>query len=135
VADRAKIADLWGDYGAANDLHDLELLEKSLTEDFSFAIHIAGADSVGPLAPRKDVLEFFRNVLTSQTDQRRHVLTNFRYLEDEPDRARMAAYLSLIVTDNGQTVTKSAGVYDAQIVLDRGAWQFRSMVLRLDSAF
>jgi hypothetical protein len=135
MADRAKIADLWGDYGAANDLHDLDLLEKSFTEDFSFTIHIAGADSVGPLAPRKDVLEFFRNVLTAQADRRRHVLTNFRFLEEEPDRTRMAAYLSLLVTDNGQTVTKSAGVYDADIVLDGGAWRFRSMVLRLDSAF
>jgi hypothetical protein len=135
MADRAKITDLWGAYGAANDLRDLDLLERSCTEDFSFTIHIAGADSVGPLAPRKEVLEFFRGVLTSQTDRRRHVLTNFRYLEDEPERARMTAYLSLVVTDNGRTETKSAGGYETEIVLDGDAWRFRSMVLSLDNGF
>lgn len=135
MADRAKIADLWGDYGAANDLHDMDLLESCFTEDASFTIHIAGADSIGPLRPRKDVLAFFRDVLEAQTDQRRHVLTNFRYAEDAEQRARVAAYLSLVVTDDGQTVTKSAGVYDTEAVLDRGKWRFSTMVLNLDSAF
>lgn len=135
MADRAKIADLWGDYGAGNDLHDFDLLESCFTEDASFTVHIAGAGSLGPLQPRKDVVAFFHDALTAQTDQRRHVLTNFRYLEDDEQRARMNAYLSLIVTDNGQTVTKSAGVYDAEVVADGGSWKFRSIVLSLDSPF
>jgi hypothetical protein len=135
MADRARIADLWGDYGAGNDQRDFDLLESCFTEDMSFTVHIAGGDTVGPLQPRKDVLEFFRAALGAQTDQRRHVLTNFRYLEEGADRAKVAAYLSLIVTDKGQTVTKSAGVYDAEIVLDGGRWRFRSMVLDLDSPF
>ncbi len=111
MADRAQIADLWGGYGAGNDLRDFDLLESCFTDDMSFTVHIAGGDAVGPFQPRKDVMEFFRAALGPQTDQRRHVLTNFRYLEESADRARVAAYLSLIVTDQGQTVTKSAGVY------------------------
>jgi hypothetical protein len=51
------------------------------------------------------------------------------------DRARVAAYLSLIVTDEGVTVTKSAGAYDTEVVLDQGGWRFRSVVLDLDSPF
>ena len=135
MADRARIADLWGDYGAGNDQRDFDLLESCFTEDVSFTVHIAGGDTVGPLQPRKDVLEFFRAALGAQTGQRRHVLTNFRYLEEGADRARVAAYLSLLVTDQGQTVTKSAGVYDAETVLDGGRWRFSSMVLDLDSPF
>lgn len=135
MADRNKIADLWGAYGSANDRHDLELMESCFTEDASFTIHIAGADSIGPLQPRKEAVAFFRDTLTAQTDRRRHVLTNFRYSEDTEMSARMAAYLSLLVTDEGQTVTKSAGVYEAEVVLDSGRWRFRSMVLTLDSAF
>ncbi|MGH3495549.1 MAG: nuclear transport factor 2 family protein [Sciscionella sp.] len=135
MADRAKIADLWAGYGAANDLHDGELMESCFTEDASFTIHIAGADSVGPLQPREKVLEFITGAVSAQTDQRRHVLTNFRYFDDEEPRARVGAYLSLVVTDNGQTVTKSAGVYDAEVVLTDGQWRFRSMVLSLDSPF
>jgi hypothetical protein len=135
MADRAKITDLWGDYGAGNDLRDFGLLESCFTEDASFTVHIAGGDTVGPLQPRKDVMEFFRAALGGQTDRRRHVLTNFRYLDEGADRARVAAYLSLIVTDEGVTVTKSAGVYDTEVVLDQGGWQFRSVVLDLDSPF
>jgi hypothetical protein len=135
MADRAKIADLWGAYGAGNDQRDFGLLESCFTEDASFTVHIAGGDTVGPLAPRKDVMEFFRAALGSQTDRRRHVLTNFRYTDEDADRARVAAYLSLIVTDEGVTVTKSAGVYDTEVVLDQGGWRFRSVVLDLDSPF
>jgi len=135
MADRAKITDLWGDYGAGNDQRDFGLLESCFTEDASFTVHIAGGDTVGPLQPRKDVMEFFRAALGAQTDRRRHVLTNFRYLEEGADRARVAAYLSLVVTDQGSTVTKSAGAYDSEVVLDQGRWRFRSIVLDLDAPF
>jgi len=135
MADRAKITDLWGDYGAGNDQRDFGLLESCFTEDASFTVHIADGDTVGPFQPRKDVMEFFRAALGTQTDRRRHVLTNFRYLEDDTDRARVAAYLSLVVTDQGATVTKSAGVYDTEVVLDQGRWRFRSVILDLDAPF
>ena len=135
MADREKIADLWADYGAGNDKRDFDLLESCFTDDISFTVHIAGGDTVGPLQPRKDVLEFFRAALSAQTDQRRHVLTNFRYVEEGASSAKVAAYLSLIVTDNGQTVTKSAGGYQTEIVLDGGQWRFQSMILDLDSPF
>jgi hypothetical protein len=45
MADRARIADLWGGYGAGNDLRDLDLLESCFTEDMSFTVHIAGGDT------------------------------------------------------------------------------------------
>lgn len=135
MADRAKITDLWGDYGAGNDQRDFDLLESCFTEDASFTVHIADAGTVGPLSPRKDVMDFFREALGAQSDRRRHVLTNFRYLEEGADRARVAAYLSLIVTDQGATVTKSAGVYDTEVVLDQGRWRFRSVILDLDAPF
>lgn len=75
MADRAKITDLWGDYGAGNDQRDFDLLESCFTEDVSFTVHIAGAGTVGPLSPRKDVMDFFREALGAQSDRRRHVLT------------------------------------------------------------
>lgn len=135
MADRAKITDLWGSYGAGNDTRDLGLLESCFTENASFTIRVAGADPVGPLEPRKEVLAFFRDTLGGQTDQRRHVLTNFRYLSDSADQARMTAYLTLLVTDAGRTEAKSAGVYDVLVVLDGDAWRFRSMTLDLDCPF
>ncbi|MCL2585900.1 MAG: nuclear transport factor 2 family protein [Streptosporangiales bacterium] len=135
MADRAKITDLWGSYGAGNDTRDLDLLESCFAEDASFTIRIAGTDPVGPLETRKEILAFFRDTLGGQTDQRRHVLTNFRYLTDSGTEARMTAYLTLLVTDGGRTETKSAGVYEVLVVLDGNAWHFRSMALDLDCPF
>ena len=60
------------------------------------------------------------------------MLTNFRYPEEGADRAQAAAYLSLIVTDEGATVHEERGVYDTEVVLDQGGWRFRSVVLDLD---
>ena len=94
MADRAQIADLWGGYGAGNDLRDFDLLESCFTEDMSFTVHIAGGDTVGSFQPRKDVMEFFRAALSPQTDRRRHVLTNFPYLEESANRARPGTTLT-----------------------------------------
>ncbi len=95
MPDYPAIAELFARYGAANDLHSRELLASTLTEGASVTIHIAGADSIGPLEGRDTVVSFFGDILDSQTDQRRHVITNFRRLEGD----RVNAYLTLIVTD------------------------------------
>jgi hypothetical protein len=39
------------------------LLESCFTEDASFTVHIAGGDTVGPLTPRKEAMEFFHAAL------------------------------------------------------------------------
>lgn len=135
MADRAAIADLFGTYGAANDVRDLTMMESCFTGDATFTLHIAGNDSIGPLNPRSAILQFFGEALGAQTDQRRHVVTNLRYLDDASTRAAVEAYLTLVVTDNGKTEVKSAGRYDVEAVLDDGQWRFRSMVLSLDSPF
>src|SRR2546429_10007716 len=86
MADRAQIADLWGGYGAGNDLRDFDLLESCFTEDMPFTVHIAGGDTAGPFQPRKDVMDFFRAALGPQPDQRRHELSPFGYPVRGPDR-------------------------------------------------
>jgi len=50
-------------------------------------------------------------------------------------RAGSNAYLSLIVTDRGETVLKSAGRYETTIVDASDGPRFSSMVLSLDSGF
>jgi 3-phenylpropionate/cinnamic acid dioxygenase small subunit len=81
------------------------------------------------------VLAFFGAAFAAQSDQRRHVVSNIRLLESTEDRARVEAYLTLIVTDEGTTALKSAGRYDAVVVGDETGWRFRAMTLFLDSGF
>lgn len=135
MADRDALAELFGAYAAANDLRDVGLVGDCFTADGAFTLHIAGADTIGPLEPRDALLEFFGQAFGAQDDQRRHVITNLRLVEDGEDAARAEAYLSLIVTDAGVTALKSAGRYRADLVRDGGAWRFRSLTLDLDSPF
>jgi hypothetical protein len=124
------IVTLFARYAAANDWPDQELLESCFTEDAKFTLHIAGADSIGPLDGREAIVGFFMPILNGQTDSRKHVMTNYNL-----DGDRVNAYLSLIVTDNGETALKSAGLYETEIVDGEGGPRFRSMTLSLDSGF
>jgi predicted SnoaL-like aldol condensation-catalyzing enzyme len=132
MPDYAAIAELFARYGAANDLHSRELLASTLTEDATATITIAGVDDpIGPLNGRDTIVSFFGDILDSQTDQRRHLVTNIRRLEGD----RVNAYLTLIVTDAGETVVKSAGVYEATVAEEDGELKLSSFVLSLDRAF
>ena len=135
MADRHAVAELFASYAAANDLRDVGLIGDCFTSDGAFILHIAGGDTIGPLEPRDEVLAFFGSAFAAQSDQRRHVVTNIRLLESADDRARVEAYLTLIVTDGGTTELKSAGRYDAVVVGDGTGWRFRAMTLFLDSGF
>jgi hypothetical protein len=135
VAERDALAELFGAYAAANDARDAAAIGECFHADGAFTLHIAGADTIGPLQPRESVLEFFGQAFAAQSDQRRHVVTNLRLVEDAADRALVEAYLTLIVTDDGRTELKSAGLYRADVVQDAAGLRFQSLVLFLDSPF
>lgn len=135
MADRHAVAELLAGYAAANDLRDVALIGECFTSDGAFTLHIAGGQTIGPLEPRDELVAFFGAAFGAQSDQRRHVVTNIRLLESDDDRARVEAYLTLIVTDGGTTTLQSAGCYDTEVVRDGTGWRFRAMTLFLDSPF
>ena len=125
------IVTLFARYAAANDWPNQELLESTFTEDATFTLHIAGADSLGPFEGRDAIVGFFMPILNGQTDTRKHVISNYNVQGD----GRVNAYLSLIVTDGGVTTFKSAGHYETEIVDGESGPRFRAMTLSLDSGF
>jgi len=131
MPDFGAINTLFSRYAAANDWPNQELLESCFTEDATFTLHIAGADSLGPFAGRDAISGFFMPIINGQTDTRKHLMTNFNLLGD----GKVNAYLSLIVTDGGKTELKSAGLYETTIVDGDDGPRFSSMVLSLDSGF
>ena len=131
MPDFGAINTLFSRYAAANDWPNQELLESTFTEDATFTLHIAGADSLGPFEGRDAIVGFFMPIINGQTDTRKHLMTNFNLLGD----GKVNAYLSLIVTDGGKTELKSAGLYETTIVDSDDGPRFSSMVLSLDSGF
>jgi hypothetical protein len=131
MLDFGAIVTLFARYAAANDWPNQELLESCFTEDASFTLHIAGGDSLGPFNGRLAIVDFFMPILNGQTDTRKHVISNYNV----QDGGRVNAYLSLIVTDGGETVLKSAGLYETEIAESESGPRFRAMTLSLDSGF
>jgi ketosteroid isomerase-like protein len=125
------IVTLFARYAAANDWPDQEQLESCFTDDATFTLHIAGADSLGPFEGRAAIVGFFMPILNGQTDTRKHVISNYNVLGD----GRVNAYLSLIVTDGGATVFKSAGLYETELADGESGPRFSAMTLSLDSGF
>src|SRR4051794_15460732 len=135
MADRHAIEDLFVRYAEANDKRDTDLVASTMTEDATMSIGIADADTYGPFEPRNAVVEFIGGAFSAQTDRRRHVISNVIVVEDGDDRAKANGYLTLIVTDNGKTEVKSAGIYETEVVNEGGQWRFASMYLTLDNGF
>lgn len=131
MADFGEIVTLFSRYAAANDWPNQELLESTLTEDATFLLHIAGADSIGPFEGRQAIVDFFMPILNAQTDTRKHVISNY----DVQGEGRVNAYLTLIATENGETALKSAGLYETEVVDSESGPRFRAMTLSLDSGF
>ena len=132
MPDYAAIAELFARYGAANDLHDRELLASTLTADATATIHIVGVETRS--ARSTAATRSSPSSATSSTARPTSAatsITNIRRLGGD----RVNAYLTLIVTDAGETVVKSAGIYEVTVAEEDGALKLSSLVLSLDRAF
>jgi uncharacterized protein (TIGR02246 family) len=135
VADRDAIAELLSHYAWTMDAGDFRALNDVFTEDASFVIHIAGADSIGPIAPRQEIVDFIGGTVEGQQDQRRHVISNQRYEREGQDDAVVTATLTLNVIADGSLTVQSTGVYRAAVVRQDGGWRIREFSISLDLPF
>lgn len=130
MADLNAVLNLFARYGHANDVRDMDIMEQCFTEGSTFALQIAGGTELGPFEGREAVLGFIGPTLEGQTDIRKHVLSNYWLKGDEAH-----CYLSLIVTDNGETELKTVGLYECTVAEEGGELKFSRMNLGLDNGF
>lgn len=123
-------------YASANDRRDVDAIMACFEPDGSFGLHVAGSDAVGPFdaGSTPDLRAFFAQSLGAQGDQRRHVITNVRFVEASSHRCLVSAYLTLVVTDAGRTQALTAGEYTDEVVLREGQWRFARKWLELDGS-
>jgi ketosteroid isomerase-like protein len=135
MADRDAIAELMSNYAWAMDSGDFRALNDIFSEDGSLEIHIAGADSIGPIEPRDAVVDFIGSTITGQQDQRRHVISNQRFESESGDQAVVTATLTLNVIADGKLTVQSTGIYRTEVVQADGGWRMRSLSISLDLPF
>ena len=130
IGDYGQVAELFAKFGAAVDQHRAETLIDVLADGASFEVIVAGGDTYGPFSPRSAVIEFVGSTVTAQTDQRRHCITNFRR-----EGGSVFAYLSLLVTEDGELTPQSTGVYEATLTTEDGQPRINTLRLTLDRPF
>jgi hypothetical protein len=115
------------------DSRDVELMDDAFAAETRFVLRPPGGATPLVFEGHAAVMKLFTDSLASQTDRRRHVLTN-QYVERvSRKRMRVTSYLVLIVIENGALRVQTTGVYRDVVVRERdGVWRIRERDLTLD---
>ena len=132
--DQTAVYALYVDYAAGMDIKEFDLTRNTFASDSTFSLTIKGSPAIEPIRGAQAIGDFIESTTRAQTDQRRHVITNVRHVEE--GGAHVAyAYLSLLVTDEAGLSAQCTGLYRSEIVEEDGAPRFGNMHLELDGAF
>jgi 3-phenylpropionate/cinnamic acid dioxygenase small subunit len=135
MADKQAITEILGRLGWAYDSGDLDYFEAIYTKDARFSVTIAGMGQVGDYRSIENIMVLYRGSKATQTDQRRHVISNIFFTDELAASVTAVSYLTLIATKDGVAKTLSAGVYTDKFVLLDGAWRIRHRDLQLDAPY
>lgn len=135
IEDKQTIQELLARSAWAYDEKRLDVMEACFTEAAQMRLRIAGGDVIGPYDGRVAVLDLIRGSIESQTDQRRHVISNVFFESEEGDTAVVLSNLTLLATADGEISVLSAGVYRDTVVRDGNGWRFRERFLSLDRPY
>ena len=116
------------------DRHDLAMLEACYIEESVFSLQITGADPIPAFEGREAIMGLYRNAMETQTDVRRHVVSNI-YFDSEGEEPVVISNLTLFATENGETKLLSAGVYRDVVRNTADGWRLLHRHLDLDSAY
>ncbi|MFJ3802884.1 nuclear transport factor 2 family protein [Streptomyces sp. NPDC090088] len=133
--DRHEIQDLLSRYGWLHDERLFDELGSVLTKDARYTMHIGQERTVGPRVGRDEIVGQIRQFKESQSDQRRHVISNFMFLEHSPEEATVRSYVTVLASAEGTTRVVTAGWYLDKVVATPDGWRIAEKTLQLDNGF
>ena len=132
--DRFAISELLNRMAYYYDEGHLDDLAACYAADAVMSMQIGGSDMVGPFQGRDSIMELYRGAKASQTDVRRHDITNIMF-DASGDTLSVISYLTLFATEHGETKLLTTGVYRDQVVQVDGEWKIAVRHIDLDSAY
>ncbi len=135
VSSRLQIIETLNRYAWSYDTRDLELMGNCFADDGVFEISLEGHEGWGPYRGRKAIVEWLASVMESQSDQRRHCLTNLVFRDMGPTSAEVDSYLLLTAVEAGALRVVCTGTYTDKMIVAGGRWVITHKSLRLDNAF
>ena len=132
--DRLAITEVLNRMAYYYDEGHLDELGPCFADDAIMSMQIAGGDMVGPFESRDNIMELYRGAKSTQTDVRRHNITNVIF-EASGDTLAVTSYLTLFATENAETKLLTTGVYRDQVARVGGEWKIIRRHIDLDSAY
>ena len=132
--DRLAISEVLNRMGYYYDEGHLDEPGACFTDDAIMSMQIAGGDMVGPFEGRDNIMELYRGAKSTQTDVRRHDITNILF-DASGDTLAVTPYLTLFATENAETKLLTTGVYRDQVAQVNGEWKIVRRHIDLDSAY
>ena len=132
--DRFAISELLNRMAYFYDENHLDDLAASFAPDAVMSMQIAEGDMVGPFEGRDSIMELYRGAKASQTDVRRHDITNIMF-DASGESLAVTSYLTLFATENAVTKLLTTGVYRDQVGQIDGEWKIMRRHIDLDSAY
>lgn len=132
--DRLAISEVLNRMAYYYDEGHLDDLAACFADDAVMSMQIAGGDMVGPFEGRDNIMELYRGAKSTQTDVRRHDITNIMF-DDSGDTLAVTSYLTLFATENAETRLLTTGVYRDQVAQVNGDWKIVRRHIDLDSAY
>ena len=134
VEDQLAISALLNRMAYYYDEGHLDELAACFAEDAIMSMQIAGGDMVGPFEGRDSIMELYRGAKSTQTDVRRHDITNIMF-DASGDTLAVTSYLTLFATENAETKLLTTGVYRDHVGQIDGEWKITRRHIDLDSAY
>jgi hypothetical protein len=116
------------------DQQDAAMIRSTLTEDAETCMFLEG-ERMGPPPGRDGIVGYLEEFWKSQTDQRRHVLSNAIVESESPGAAVVSFYLTLYATKDKALRPVATGRYRVHFVSRNGSERIRSIELALDGPF
>ena len=130
---RGDIENVLNRYSIAYDDNDMTEMADTFADKAVLTMRIAGGDLIGPFEGKDAVMKLMTDSLASQSDQRRHVTTNFVVRSEDDSNAVVNSYLTLISIENGKATLLSSAKYEDELVKESdGAWRFTKRHIELD---
>jgi hypothetical protein len=133
LVDRYAVQDTVLRYSYAYDERALNVLRALLTDEAVFAYTISGSP-LEEVRGKETLVSWLADIMESQTDQRRHAVTNVVVQDISSDRATVVGYISLVsVAAKASLVT--TGFYRFDLEKSGGVWRIAYILDGLDRPF
>ncbi|TGE39293.1 nuclear transport factor 2 family protein [Desulfosporosinus fructosivorans] len=134
--DRWLIMETLSKYAWGYDENDIKMMGASFTEDGILNMKITSGTVYDPMVGRDAIVKIMGDIRNTQTDQRRHIISNPIFIKLEKNSAEVITFLALTTAENNTVKLVTTGTYrDLMVKGSDGVWRSKQKDLVMDCPF